>query len=397
MGVGKIVANVTRRAAYLLKGQCPEDVELLSIPAFLAGDPEERALAANHPAVIIDGCALRCAAHIFRQHGLEAVAKIEVNQIMKEARIGPGKTRKELEASGRKLGDLTAERVLTALRDEGLQAEFAPALPVEGDAPHGAGYGCPKEGRDSAADHKSTDALPAPRAPHVPTGVSIMPCQGIKRTGGRITQRSAYIVAEDRMLGHAQVVCISALAAGVPEDIEMVERHPLLAVNGCGKRCASIAAANYGVPPVAEVDLQDVDPQYDGAAFCLEAELTDREKAESQILADAVERAAQGLLSSGKEWTPPRVDLHGLVVEPARINAATGYADDGRGILVRLAKRQNGAPAEPRAVPAANEAPPPAPGAVELADVAAAQAACQNDFPGLRNVAAGLFARKPKP
>jgi len=38
MGVGKIVASVTRRASYKLMGQCPEDFELLSLPALLAGD-----------------------------------------------------------------------------------------------------------------------------------------------------------------------------------------------------------------------------------------------------------------------------------------------------------------------------------------------------------------------
>ena len=76
MGVGKIVANVTRRAAYEIYAQCPEDVELLSIPALMAGDAHERELIQNNPTIIIDGCALRCTAHIFRQFGVDAAAKV---------------------------------------------------------------------------------------------------------------------------------------------------------------------------------------------------------------------------------------------------------------------------------------------------------------------------------
>ena len=63
-----------RRASYIIKGQCPEDIELLSLPALLAGDPHERDLLQNNPSIIIDGCALRCAAHIYRLFGVEAAA-----------------------------------------------------------------------------------------------------------------------------------------------------------------------------------------------------------------------------------------------------------------------------------------------------------------------------------
>src|SRR5438552_9997687 len=142
MGVGKIVASVTRRASYMLMGQCPEDFELLSLPALLAGDQHERELLQNNPSIIIDGCALRCTAQIFNLYGVTPIAKIEVNQIMKERKLGPGKTRKELEETGKRLSGFTAERVLQALSDDGLEAQFSP-LGELAEPPPEAGAGCP--------------------------------------------------------------------------------------------------------------------------------------------------------------------------------------------------------------------------------------------------------------
>jgi len=381
MGVGKIVANVTRRAAYQIKDQCPDDVELLSIPALLAGDPHERELIQNNPTIIIDGCALRCAAHIFRHLGVEAIAKIEVNQVMKEERIGPGKTRKELEDTGKRLAVFTADRVLKALQDEGLEAGFSPLEELAQPAPDFSG-GCP------ALEREQSNAAAVERAAVAPgrvPAVSVMPCQGIKRSGGRITQRAAYQVVEDRFLGKSQVVCISALAAGVQEDIDMVERFPTVAVNGCGLNCATKAAEHFGVAAVKSVNLQDVSPAYDGAAYCLEADLSAGEIAQADTLAAAVSREVEELLTNELNWSPKKVDLHGLVVEPAKINALTGYANNGQGILVQLAKQAGAAVTPPVAVNSEKK---------DDAEVAAARAVCQSDFPGLRNVTANLFSTK---
>jgi uncharacterized metal-binding protein len=396
MGVGKIVAAVTRRAAYLIKEQCPDDVELLSIPALLAGDPHEQELLREHPTVIIDGCALRCAAHIFRHMGVEAAAKIEVNQVMKEHKIGPGRTRKELEESGRKLSNFTADRVLAALQDEGLDAQFSPQLETP-SADVLASCACPHAPQDAARASAANNASPANvEGKHTVHSVSVMPCQGIKRTGGRITQRAAYQVVEDRFLGKSQVVCISALAAGVQEDIDMVERFPTVAVNGCGLNCATKAASHYGRPAVSSINLYDVSPNFDGEAHCLEVDLTSTELEQSQLLSDAVAADVERLLGSEIGWQPGPVDLHGLVAEPAKINALTGYADNGQGILVQLAKRQLAAgDASLRNAPAAPSLPAQTPAALRSAEaeVAAAQAVCQNDFPGLQKVASNLFGK----
>ena len=479
MGVGKIVANVTRRASYLIKSQCPDEVELLSLPALLAGDAHERELIQKHPVIAIDGCALRCAAHIFRLYGVEPVAKVEVNQVMKERKLGPGKTRKELEATGKKLSDFTAERVLQALHDEGVEASFVPLDELEGPPPDAdAGAGCPHrpigliaERADTGGDSDppsppfsrggerpipdlsakqaycpSTEVInptsatntvttsSTPTSPPLEKGgqggsgdaaiaeaaattgvcqsgpageqttnglhhvksVTVIPCQGIKRTGGRITQRAAYQVVEDRFLGRSQVLCISALAAGVQEDVDMLERFPAVAVNGCGLRCATIAAEHHGIPAVASVDLTAVDPAFKGEAQCLDPDLTETEIAESAKLADAVSNAVEGLLDREIAWSPAKINLHGLIHEPGKINALTGFSyPDGKGYLVQLAKQQ--LEKSPKDLPyppfsRGGEQPPPTPPPKPAEEPASIGVACITG----KNVISNLFKPKPK-
>ena len=388
MGVGKIVANVTRRAAYDIYAQNPDGVELLSIPALLAGDAHERDLIQNNPTIIIDGCALRCTAHIFRQFGVDAAAKIEVNQVMKEKKIGPGKTRKELEETGKRLSDFTAEKVLRALNDEGMEARFVAPEELLMAPPEGFLGGCP--------DQRHVEVPPgAPQEPgamHVVKSVTILPCQGIKRTGGRVTQRAAYEVVEDRFLGQSQVLCISALAAGCQEDVDMLERFPTVALNGCAKRCASIAAEHHGIPAVAHVELPDVVPDFDCEAHCYAPDLTETELTISSRLANAAAQVVESLMGTEIAWSPRKIDLHGLVHEPAKINALTGYKDGGGGILVKLAREQIArmdAQAASTVVPAAAEALSVR---RDQHEVAAATMLCEN--PGLKTVMTGLF--KPK-
>jgi uncharacterized metal-binding protein len=222
--------------------------------------------------------------------------------------------------------------------------------------------------------------------------VSIMPCQGIKRTGGRITQRAAYHIVEDRFLGKSNLICISALAAGVQEDVDMLENYPIVAINGCGLRCASVAAEHHGVAAVAHVDLPEVDPDFDCEKHVLEADLTERESVEALRLADATSETLNALMGTEIEWQPAKINLHGLVHEAGKLNAITGYKDYGKGFLVRLAEDQiRKAESDAAAKTVVPPAPPSAP-------QQSAEGACvivsQNETPGLRKVAATLFRRR---
>jgi uncharacterized metal-binding protein len=272
---------------------------------------------------------------------------------MKERKLGPGKTRKELEETGKRLAFFTAERVLDALRD-GLALEgFEPVEELQHAPPSDENISLPTSccpvgmWGDSAenSEPSEVEACPVSESGEQLSGgkykvksVTILPCQGIKRSGGRVTQRTAYHIAEDRYLGKSNLLCISALAAGVQEDVDMLEKFPTIAINGCQKRCASIAAEHYGVPAVASVDLHKVDPSYACEEYCFEPDLTEKESATALKLADAVSVEMEKFVGQTIDWQTGNCNLHGLVHRASTLNKATGYADAGKGFLVKLAK-----------------------------------------------------------
>jgi len=339
MGVGKIVANVTRRAAYLVHERNPRTTALLSTPALLAGDPEQRELVQHNPVILIDGCADRCASHIFHCLSVSPVAKVEVVQVMTETRTGPGKTRQQLEGIGKRLADIVAERIERAMRDESLLEGFAPAAGLRLAAPKPECAGCQRLPTPALAAASGTTT--AGHAP--PPYVTIFPCQGLRFTGGRVTQRCGYLLVEERFPGRTLLLCLPALASAVQEDVDMLEQFPAVAINGCRRRCASVIAAHYGVPAAASVELEQVEKGFDGGAVSLQPDLTDAETAAALKLADAVSVTVSELLRAGAQWQGGKADLHGAVHQPAEINTLTGYNDTGKGFLAKTAQ---GAPAD---------------------------------------------------
>ena len=344
MGVGKIVANVTRRAAYLVHQQHPEKTALLSLPALLAGDTEQRALVKNNPVILFDGCGERCGMHIFHQLGVWPIAKIEVGQIMAETKMGPGKTRQQLEEIGRRLSEALAARVEKVMRNEALLKSFKPAgaagtdtnfrlfgnwLSVPAAPDCAERCGC----LPTSSGYPSRDRKEA--VPQAPKYVTIFPCQGIRRTGGRVAQRAGYILVEEKFPGKTLLLCVPALAAAVQEDIAMLEQFPTVAVNGCPMRCASVNAARHGVPAAVSVELDTVDAGFKGERECVLPDLTDAEAQEGARLADACCPAVRGLLAGKYEWRPGKADTLGMVNQPTKINEAAGFKKCGQGYMTR--------------------------------------------------------------
>jgi uncharacterized metal-binding protein len=287
MGVGKIVANVTRRAACLVHQKCPEETALLSLPALMAGDPEQRELVRNNPVILFDGCGERCGMHIFHQLGVSPIAKIEVGQIMSETKMGPGKTRQQLEEIGRKLSEALAARIEKVMRNGALLSSFKPAGELKLAPPWpgcAGGCGCLGQHGQTASFRTAGNSC---RSPQAPKYVTIFPCQGIRRTGARVAQRAGYILVEEKFPGKTLLLCVPALAAAVQEDIDMLEQFPTVALNGCGLRCASVNAGRLGVPAAVSLELDTVDAGFKGERECVLPDLTDAEAQEAARLAEA--------------------------------------------------------------------------------------------------------------
>ncbi len=332
MGVGKVVANVTRRAAYLAHGACPEDTELLSIPALLAGSEEERALLENHPVVVIEGCVLRCASHVMKFLGVTPAAKIEVTQLIREKRLTPGKTRKELEETGKKLADAVAERMADALRDEPTMQNWEEPSELN-ELPCACHAVEPEPLLELGM--KPTRGSDDPRSAEAAKGITFLPCQGLKRSGARIAQRAAYHLCEDedKLLGKSQPLCISALAAGVAEDVHYYEDFPTVALNGCGMNCASKVAEMYGIPAVRTINLAEEFPDYPCGEKSLHQDLTPDEAAVARAWAERMLPEMKQLLESST-WTSRKMETHGVVNDPKGIEAFFGFKKTEKGFDV---------------------------------------------------------------
>lgn len=350
MGVGKVVASVTRRAAYLAHAACPEDTEILSIPALLAGSEEERRLALEHPVVVIEGCVLRCASHVMKLIGATPAAKVEVSRLIREKRLTPGRTRKELENSGKQLAEAVAERLQLVLAD-------AP-WPVESEhTPTGCPFACQcqsraglTEGSDlndapnssnlREASAKTEAASPCSSAGQDSAappaqGLTLLPCQGIKRSGARIAQRTAYHLCEDedKLLGKSQPLCISALAAGVPEDVHYYVDFPTVALNGCPQNCATKVAELFGIPAVRSVNLYEAFPDYPCEERSLTPDLTAQEAEVARRWAERLLPELRQLLGQLR-WQPRSHTTHGMVNDPAGIERYFAYQTTSHGYEV---------------------------------------------------------------
>jgi uncharacterized metal-binding protein len=203
--------------------------------------------------------------------GVTPAAKIEVTQLIREKRLTPGKTRKELEETGKKLSEAVAERMADALRDEPTLDNWQEPADVRElpcachslEPVAAALRARPDDGEPlvqlGIKGRESPDAPPA-------QGVTFLPCQGLKRSGARIAQRAAYHLCEDedKLLGKSQPLCISALAAGVAEDVHYYQDFPTVALNGCGMNCATKVAEFYGIPAVRSIQLAEEFPYYEG-------------------------------------------------------------------------------------------------------------------------------------
>jgi uncharacterized metal-binding protein len=116
-----------------------------------------------------------------------------------------------------------------------------------------------------------------------------------------VTQRAAYCLDEDLFPGKTLLLCLPALAVSVQEDVDMLEQFPVVALNGCGARCATKIAKKYGVRPAVSVDLNGTVPGLDGGHECALPDLTDAEVKAAVCLADAARPAISNLLAGNRQ------------------------------------------------------------------------------------------------
>lgn len=110
-GIGLHVSCVTRLAGYLLEEELFKlDVEILDMHRLIRGMPDEVELVEAFPTIVLDGCAHQCGSDLFRLLKIKPAARIYVPDIIAESGLFPGKARKVLEDSGRRLAREVAQK-----------------------------------------------------------------------------------------------------------------------------------------------------------------------------------------------------------------------------------------------------------------------------------------------
>lgn len=112
MGLGQVVAGVTRLAAYIVNEEMlPDKTILLCTPALTAGVIEDIDMVQVYPTIIIDGCGENCASNVCHFFKIKPAARIYVPDIIRKTRLSPGRSRQRIEESGEKLARKIAEKV----------------------------------------------------------------------------------------------------------------------------------------------------------------------------------------------------------------------------------------------------------------------------------------------
>jgi hypothetical protein len=105
--------TVTRRAVRkVIETLRPHDTVTLCLPLFLAGGEGERGFARYYPTVAVDGCDKRCAALATEKYSAKPAASVVVMEIAKEIGCRAIGTARRLDASGLRLTDTVAEKIV---------------------------------------------------------------------------------------------------------------------------------------------------------------------------------------------------------------------------------------------------------------------------------------------
>ena len=127
-GIGKPLGSVSREAAYVLcEDLRPGGTRLVALAKLVLGDPEARALVAQHGAVTIDGCKQMCASKMVKQSGGTAVREVAVMDVFRRHKELKPEGIAQLNDAGIQLARVLAEEVAAGLAD---------GAPVEQGASH---------------------------------------------------------------------------------------------------------------------------------------------------------------------------------------------------------------------------------------------------------------------
>jgi len=90
----------------------PGETVTLCLPLFLAGDEKERAFAKSYSTIAVDGCGKLCAKRATEKYSAPVSGSIVVDELLKQRRLSPGKSRRELDEEGQRSAEVIAEEIV---------------------------------------------------------------------------------------------------------------------------------------------------------------------------------------------------------------------------------------------------------------------------------------------
>jgi hypothetical protein len=87
--------------------------------------------------------------------------------------------------------------------------------------------------------------------------VSVLPCNGIGRLVSTVVRLAGYKIKGMRP-DQVELLSSGRLIVSEPEHLELLQRYPLLVIDGCRPHCASYLADELGKEPAARVYVADV-------------------------------------------------------------------------------------------------------------------------------------------
>ena len=88
--------------------------------------------------------------------------------------------------------------------------------------------------------------------------VGIVACSGEEMAQGTVTRLAALKVLEELRPGSTVTICLPLFLAGGQGDRAFAKFYPTIAIDGCDKRCAARATAQYSAAPAASVVVDEL-------------------------------------------------------------------------------------------------------------------------------------------
>ncbi len=87
--------------------------------------------------------------------------------------------------------------------------------------------------------------------------VAVLGCNGIGRLVSTVVRMASYKIKELRP-DQVELLSCGRLAVKEPEHMKLLEKYPLLVIDGCRPHCASFMADELGKSPAARIYVADV-------------------------------------------------------------------------------------------------------------------------------------------